>query len=261
MIFKKTMVTFTLLAFTSITFAQTYDLNTLIEDKANQHRVSPNLIRAVMSTESALKRTALSPKGAKGLMQLMPATAELMGIPRSQLFDPERNIEAGTRYLAKLQGIFGNNIPFIAAAYNAGEGAVKKYGGIPPYRETQNYVPQVVSKFNLFNSCGVSCFNNMHKGRATSFDVSQVAVAKVNEQPKHSGLDAWLGGSTQTKLVTANYLQDPLPAQGAIQTNTTSAVRVQVTPSVSAFKPQQVARRNSGFVQTLMDDGTYQMIQ
>jgi hypothetical protein len=253
MIFKKTMVTFTLLAFASSAFAQNYDLNTLIEDKANKHRVSPNLIRAVMSTESALKRTALSPKGAKGLMQLMPATAELMGIPRSQLFDPERNIEAGTRYLAKLQGIFGNNIPFIAAAYNAGEGAVKKYGGIPPYRETQNYVPQVVNKFNLFNSCGVSCFNNMHKGRATSFE-----VAKVSEQPKHSGLDAWLGGTTQTKVVTANYLQDPLPAQGAIQT---SAVRVQVTPSTNVFKPQQVARRSNGFVQTLMEDGTYQVVQ
>lgn len=246
---------FTLMVQSTRAFSQEYDLNQLIETKGSAHGVSPNLIRAVMSTESALRRTAVSPKGAQGLMQLMPATAELMGVPRSQLFDPERNIEAGTRYLAKLQGLFGSNVSLIAAAYNAGEGAVQRFGGIPPYRETQNYVPQVVGKYNLFNSCGVSCFNNMHKGRASvGSDAPMMATAQPAQK---TTLMSWLGGGAKAQQV--DYRQNPSMNTSTVSVAQPIAVRVRAT-KVRAVGYRPPVRQN-GFVQVLTQDGTYQAFQ
>lgn len=115
--------------------------NTLIEKYADQHRVDPKLIKAVIRAESNFNERALSSKGAKGLMQLMPGTARRYGV--SNTFDPEENIQGGTRYLRFLLDMFNDDVLHAVAAYNAGENAVLRIGGIPPYRETIEYVRRV----------------------------------------------------------------------------------------------------------------------
>jgi soluble lytic murein transglycosylase-like protein len=119
----------------------------LIEQAAERHDVPPLLIAAITRVESDFDPNELSHKGARGLMQVMPETGARFGVPRSLLFDPERNIAAGTAYLAWLLDRYDNDLDLALAGYNAGEGAVDKYSGIPPYRETQNYVRKVRSAF------------------------------------------------------------------------------------------------------------------
>ena len=107
-------------------------------------RSIPELVAAVIRAESAFNPRAISAKGARGLMQLMPATAKRYGVRASELFKPERNIEAGVRYLAFLADRFADDLPKVLAGYNAGEGTVARYGGVPPYRETQGYVRRIL---------------------------------------------------------------------------------------------------------------------
>lgn len=118
-----------------------HDFDHHIQAAAAAHAVSEQLIRAVIQVESQFDRLAVSTAGAQGLMQLMPATARSMGVTES--FDARQNIFGGTRYLRLLLGMYGGDVSLTAAAYNAGEGAVARYNGIPPYRETQNYVRKV----------------------------------------------------------------------------------------------------------------------
>ncbi|MEZ5314175.1 MAG: lytic transglycosylase domain-containing protein [Thermoanaerobaculia bacterium] len=121
----------------------------LIFAAARRHRLNPELVAAVIRAESAFNPRALSRKGARGLMQLMPATARRYGVTPSELWKPERNIEAGVRYLAFLADKFEDDLPRILAGYNAGEGSVMRYGGIPPYRETQGYVRRIFGYLGL----------------------------------------------------------------------------------------------------------------
>ncbi len=115
----------------------------LINKTAKNTKLSPELLHAVIQAESAYNPKAKSHAGAIGLMQLMPATAERMGV--SNIWDPRQNIEGGAKYLRMLLDMFRNNLSLALAAYNAGEGAVKKYGNkIPPYPETVDYVRKVI---------------------------------------------------------------------------------------------------------------------
>ncbi|STZ08544.1 Soluble lytic murein transglycosylase precursor [Moraxella caprae] len=116
----------------------------LIRAAAARHGVDPALVKAIIHTESAFNPNARSPVGAMGLMQLMPGTARDMGV--SNAWDPVQNIEGGVKYLAWLQRQFRNR-DYVVAAYNAGLGNVRKHGGIPPFRETQNYVRSVNSRY------------------------------------------------------------------------------------------------------------------
>lgn len=113
----------------------------LIADAAAAHDVDPNLVRAVIRVESAYRPKATSRKGAMGLMQLMPATAREYGVRNA--YDPAENIDAGVRHLRRLLDRY--EVRLAVAAYNAGEGTVARYGGIPPYRETRDYVRRVMA--------------------------------------------------------------------------------------------------------------------
>ena len=107
--------------------------------------IDARLVEAVIATESAFDPRALSAKGAQGLMQLMPDTADRFGVANP--WDPEQNIAGGTAYLRWLIDEFNDDLPRVLAAYNAGEGAVNRYGGVPPYPETRGYVARVLSYF------------------------------------------------------------------------------------------------------------------
>jgi len=109
-----------------------------IRTAAKKYRLNERLIHAMIIMESGYNPRAVSPKGAKGLMQLMPGTARLMGV--TDVFNPKQNIEGGSRYLRLMLNTFNGNLDYALAAYNAGPEAVKRYKGIPPYRETRNYV-------------------------------------------------------------------------------------------------------------------------
>ena len=119
-----------------------------ILDSGRRNSVDPLLLYAIMHQESTFKARAMSPKGARGLMQLMPGTAVRFGV--SSIWDPKQNIEGGTRYMRFLLDTFDGDVNLALAGYNAGEGAVIKYGyRIPPYSETQEYVRRISRRYDL----------------------------------------------------------------------------------------------------------------
>ncbi len=117
----------------------------LVQEAAERHRVDPALVRAVIETESNWNPGAYSRKGAVGLMQLIPTTAQRFGA--SDAFNPKQNVDAGVRYLKTLLERYNGNLDLALAAYNAGEGAVDRAHGIPAYRETRNYVQKVQNAY------------------------------------------------------------------------------------------------------------------
>ena len=121
--------------------AQDIPLGTSIAAAAMRHALDPALVLAVIGAESGHDPHAVSPKGAIGLMQILPETAALMGLPEPA--DPASSLEAGCRYLAGLLDSFGGDVELALAAYNAGPGAVRRWGGVPPYRETVTFVRRV----------------------------------------------------------------------------------------------------------------------
>ncbi|ERL55384.1 lytic transglycosylase [Psychrobacter aquaticus CMS 56] len=127
-----------------------------IRASAQRHGVDPALMKAMMHTESAFNPNARSPVGAQGLMQLMPATARRFKV--SNPWNPADNIEGSAKYIAWLMRRFNNNVEYAIAGYNAGEGNVDKYGGIPPFKETRNYVQKVMSRYHSLykNDTGLS---------------------------------------------------------------------------------------------------------
>ncbi len=121
------------------------DYQPYIRAASARHGIAESLIIAVITAESCFAEQARSPVGAQGLMQLMPATASRFGV--SDAYQASQNIQGGTRYLKFLMKRFSGNLPYVIAAYNAGEGAVDRYSGIPPYRETQEYVKRVTAVY------------------------------------------------------------------------------------------------------------------
>jgi len=121
----------------------------LIYEIARRHALNPVLVAAVVRAESAFDADAISPKGARGLMQLMPATGRRFGVSEWELFVPERNLEAGITYLRWLLERFDSDLHLALAAYNAGEGTVDRYRGVPPFRETLGYLARVLRFLGL----------------------------------------------------------------------------------------------------------------
>ena len=126
-------------------FANAIPFGDIIHEKAQKYDVDPALVAAVVETESRFHKGARSPVGAQGLMQLMPRTGRWLGA--RNLYDPEQNVDAGVKYLKYLQGRFDGNLKKTIAAYNAGEGNVNRYGGVPPFSETRSYVKKVMSRY------------------------------------------------------------------------------------------------------------------
>ena len=127
------------------------DVARLVDAVAPSSGLEPQLLLAVISAESGFRAKAVSPKGAQGLMQLMPATARRLGV--ADPFDPEQNVRGGARYLTELLRLFNDDLRLALAAYNAGEGAVMRYGrAIPPYPETRQYVARVMERYTALRS-------------------------------------------------------------------------------------------------------------
>ncbi|HEX5707909.1 MAG TPA: lytic transglycosylase domain-containing protein [Pyrinomonadaceae bacterium] len=123
-------------------------VDSLIVESGQRHGVDPVLLYAIMHQESSFKQRAMSHKGARGYMQLMPATARRFGV--TDIYDPRQNIDAGAKYVRWLLNFFGGDVRLALAGYNAGEGAVLKYGRrIPPYSETQDYVRRIFRRYSL----------------------------------------------------------------------------------------------------------------
>ncbi len=125
---------------------RTHDsIDSIIEKHARAYDLDPSLIRSIIATESAFDPTAVSPKGARGLMQLMPATVERLGV--SNPFDPDQNIRAGVEHFRSLLDLFDNNLVLSLAAYNAGENLVQRLGRVPAIKETQDYIHSITRRY------------------------------------------------------------------------------------------------------------------
>jgi len=147
------------------------DVDRLVNSASDQHQVDPDLIRSVIKAESGFNSRAVSPKGAQGLMQLMPSTASKLGV--KDAFAPGENIEGGTRYLRDLLVLYNNDMAKALAAYNAGPQRVAQYNGVPPYRETHAYVARVIKDFNR---------TKLAAARAAAKQNTQAAAAPAKPQ-------------------------------------------------------------------------------
>ena len=175
------------------------DLDAIFEAAGQRYNISPNFLKAVAMVESSFRPHITGPSGAMGIMQLMPATAQYLGV--TDPFDPEQNIMGGAKYLREQLDRFDGDVELALAAYNAGWPAVMRYGGIPPFRETQNYVPKVLEYFNGGElTAGMANYNSFGSDvRVTqarqggSFDLagalSQMMLMKLIEMQMRSSDD------------------------------------------------------------------------
>ena len=157
-------------------------VDSYIIESATRNGLDPLLIYSVMHQESSFKQRAISHKGARGLMQLMPGTAARFGV--TNIFDPKQNIDAGSRYMKWLLNRFQGNLSLALAGYNAGEGAVDKYGWrIPPYAETQEYVRRISRRYNLLRDPNAAIYApNVSRSQVARLNSKQPAPLTVYER-------------------------------------------------------------------------------
>lgn len=162
----------------------------LVEKHAAAQGLDANLVWAVMARESGGNRYALSHKNARGLLQVIPPTAARMGVNPKYLYNPEHNIIAGTRYLRFLSNRYKGDLNLILAGYNAGEGAVDKYGGIPPYRETQKYVRLVRNRYAKLSGNPAHAAGNRGVVMKAAYQPQRTAVKAVRIASAQSVADS-----------------------------------------------------------------------
>jgi len=160
------------------------DLSQVVNEASGRYRLDPDLVNSVIRAESGFNVRAVSPKGAQGLMQLMPGTASQLGVPNT--FDPQQNVEGGARYLRELLERYDFDLVKALAAYNAGPERVERFGGVPPYYETRRYVARIVKDFNK---------KKLAQQKATQ--ATSTLKAKVNA--KKPAADPHVAAQTATK--------------------------------------------------------------
>jgi hypothetical protein len=168
------------------------DLNEVVNTASGRYRLDPDLVNSVIKAESGFNVRARSPKGAQGLMQLMPGTASQLGV--SNTFDPQANVEGGTKYLRELLERYNFDVVKALAAYNAGPQRVEQFGGVPPYYETRAYVARIVRDFNK---------KKIAQQKAAAPGLQKTAAAKKTGAKTSGAKTASVGAGVQA-----------LPAQG-----------------------------------------------
>lgn len=218
---------------------------TYLQEAANRHGISYELLQAISATESGFKKNVVSPKGAIGLMQVMPDTAKRFGLKdqknapvESLLKEPSINLEIAAKYLNYLAKLFPNRLDLILASYNAGEGAVAKYGNkIPPYKETQNYVKTISNLLVFFqNNAQIGSGQNtayLFK-KTAGFNTASATPSEPNVAKNNSSFMV-LGGAKGRGNMMVNMPNSPLPiealnASHSLQTKTHS---IAATPEFS----------------------------
>lgn len=194
---------------------KTTTLDAIFQKAADTYHVDVNLLKAMAKAESEFQNNCTSHCGAKGIMQLMPATAKYLGV--KDPYDPEQNIMGGAKYISRLLKQYNGNVNLALAAYNAGSGNVKKYGGIPPFKETQNYI----RKINGFMKKGVTIPSSLNVvPNKSGTDYSSVKVTKAASQ------------KNSANAVTAHDSSNIAPAEktSAAVTDTTAK---ESTPTVA----------------------------
>jgi soluble lytic murein transglycosylase-like protein len=168
------------------------NLDEVVNSASGRYRLDPDLVNSVIKAESGFNAHAVSPKGAQGLMQLMPKTASTLGVPNA--FDPKANVEGGTKYLRELLERYNFDLVKALAAYNAGPQRVEQFKGVPPYYETRAYVARIVKDFN--------------KKKAAQQNVAASSVAKSGA-PKRTGVKA---STAAGKAPNSSVLQSKVSA-------------------------------------------------
>jgi len=163
------------------------DLSQVVNQASGTYRLDPDLVNSVIRAESGFNTRAISPKGAQGLMQLMPQTASQLGVQNA--FDPQANVEAGTRYLRELLERYNFDLIKALAAYNAGPQRVEQYGGVPPYYETRAYVARIVRDFN----------KKKIAARSAAQPTAQKTAAQKNRTPTRAAAPKPKVSSAQTQ--------------------------------------------------------------
>jgi transglycosylase-like protein with SLT domain len=156
------------------------NLNEVVLAASDRYRLDPDLVTSVIKAESGFNVRAVSPKGAQGLMQLMPGTASQLGVPNA--FDPEANVEGGTKYLRELLERYNFDIVKALAAYNAGPQRVEQFGGVPPYYETRAYVARIVRDFNKKKVAQRKAATTAAKATATKASAGKTKTAKSTSE-------------------------------------------------------------------------------
>jgi soluble lytic murein transglycosylase-like protein len=166
-------------AVASVVNSHPADLNEVVNAASDRYRLDPDLVNSVIKAESGFNVRAVSPKGAQGLMQLMPKTASELGVPNA--FDPQANVDGGARYLRELLERYNFDLVKALAAYNAGTKRVEQYGGVPPYYETRAYVRRIVMDFNKKKLAQKSAAGEKNPAKKST---PAVATAKTKVEAK-----------------------------------------------------------------------------
>ena len=192
--------------------SNTKSLEDIFQNAASTYDVPVNLLKAVAKAESNFNPNAVSHCGAQGIMQLMPATASYLGV--EDTFDPEQNIMGGAKLLSNLLKTYDKDVTLALAAYNAGSGNVKKYGGVPPFKETQNYIKKISGYLNQEfsldtiiysskNKTNVQTVSNIQNTDMQKNTASLVSIDKTNETPSASS-NRFLGTVSSNRNVISN---------------------------------------------------------